>query len=147
MSNTEHILSEEEQSITDCFGSLSQLLRIPVSTGHTYGLLFANPGGLSFSSISGKLSLSKPATSHALRFLTGCGAITKATQGKGHIYKPEVSGLRVAKGFLQSEFTPVINAELAKLKDTANTPQLKHLKKGLRKAQKATKIISTLFVT
>jgi DNA-binding transcriptional regulator GbsR (MarR family) len=145
MSTETNPLTDEEGAITACFASLSQLLRIPVSTGRTYGVLFANPGGLHFSAVSVKLGLSKPATSHALHFLTACGAVTKVAEGKGHIYRPEISGLKVARGFLKSEFTPVIQAEFAKLADQPNTPQIKHLKKGLRKAQTASTVISTFF--
>lgn len=144
------MLSPQEEPIVQCFAQLSQVFRLPVSTGKVFGLLFAHPAGLGFTEIRQKLEISKPSVSHALRFLRDIKAIYREAdaQGAGHHYRTQGQGSLIVKGFFQSELSPVLEQELRRLEaipKSEQTERTRHLHGTLKKATQASQLIKLAF--
>ncbi len=93
------------------FGEIVQLFGVPKSIGQIYGLLFASPESLGFTSIVERLEISKGSASQGLQLLRALGAIYEAEQkegtNRGVSYKPELSLRQLVAGLLNERLAPL----------------------------------------
>lgn len=105
-------LSEWQVAMIDVFVRTAGLIGLPRSIGEIYGLLYCARQPLSFDDLELGLGISRGSVSQGLKVLRQIGAVevTYVPGSRKDHYKPELSMVRLIKGFIRDQFTPHLDS-------------------------------------